>query len=179
MGRYLVPVPFVPTVILGALPILYGGRKKQKQEFLPRIAVGDLILTMALTELEPSYDVTGVQLSATREGSHFILEGTKCFVPYAHVADYLVCAARTDKSVKEEEGVTLFLIKGDHPNIRYTVLETLDCEKQCEVELDRVEVSEEDIIGECNKGWEIVRKVLEQAEVAQCALMGAPRRYWK
>ena len=104
MGRYLVPVPFVPTVILGALPILYGRSEKQKQEFLPRIARGELILTMALTELEPSYDAAGVQLSATRKGSHFILEGTKCFVPYAHVADYLVCAARTDKSGKQGDG---------------------------------------------------------------------------
>jgi alkylation response protein AidB-like acyl-CoA dehydrogenase len=171
MGRYLVPVPFVPTVILGGLPILYGGSERQKQEFLPKIANGELILTLALTELQPVYDPTGVELSATRKGNHFILDGTKLFVPYAHVSDYLICAARTERSSHKEDGITLFLVKGDDPKLSYTVLRTLDCEKQCEVVFNRVEVNEECVLGEYNKGWEILKKVLDQAAIAQCAFM--------
>ncbi len=177
MGRYLVPVPFLPTVLLGGLPILYGGTEAQKQRYLPKIAKGELVLTMALTETEPAYDASGINIWATREGGHFIIRGTKLFIPYAHVADYLVYAARTEKSGKNEDGITLFLIDGKMSSIGYTVLNTLACEKLCEVAFDNVEATEQDIIGEYNKGWEIVEKSLAQAAVAQCAFMlgGAER----
>lgn len=171
MGRYLVPVPFLPTVILGGLPILYGGTKGQKQEVLPRITSGELILTMALTEPKLADDATGGDLSSRREGDHFILDGTRLFIPYAHVADYLVCPARTEKSSRKEDGITLFLIRGKDPCIRYTVLETLACEKQCEVVFNRVETKEEHILGKYNKGSEILRNVFEQATIGQCAWM--------
>lgn len=171
MGRYLVPIPFLPTVILGGLPILYGGSERQKQEFLPKIVDGKLILSLAFTELEPVYNAAGINLRAIREGDDFLIQGTKLFVPYAHVADYLVCVTRTEEGDKKEDGITLFLIKGKHPGISYTVLKTLAGEKQCEVVFDRVRVSEKDILGEYNKGWEILKKVLQQATIAQCALM--------
>lgn len=171
MGRYLVPIPFLPTVILGGLPILYGGTEGQKQEFLPKIANGELILTLALTEGKPVYDVAGINLWANREGDHFIIHGTKLFIPYAHVADYLVCAARTKRGGKKEDRITLFLIRGTHPNVSYTVLKTLASEKQCEVVFNRVGVNEEYILGEFNKGWEVLKKVLGQAVIAHCALM--------
>ncbi|MGD0228840.1 MAG: acyl-CoA dehydrogenase family protein [Syntrophorhabdales bacterium] len=176
IGRFAVPSPLLPTVILGGLPILYAGSEKQKQEFLPKIATGDLILTMALTELNPAYDASGVQLPAVRKGNGYVLDGIKFFVPYAQVADHIICAARTDATVREG-GITLFLIKADNPGIRCTVLRTLDCEKHCEVVFDHVEVRKEDTLGEYNEGWKYVRKVLQYAQVGQCALMvgGAER----
>jgi alkylation response protein AidB-like acyl-CoA dehydrogenase len=177
MGRHLVPVPLVPTVILGGSAIFYGGSEEQKQEILPRIVSGELMLTLALTELQPAYDPTAIELWANRQGDYFILDGIKLFIPYAHVADYLVCAARTKPGDSKEDGITLFLVSADQPNIKYTTLKTLDCGKQCEVVLDHVELMEEQIIGEYNRGWEILKIVLEQATVAQCALMvgGAER----
>jgi 3-oxocholest-4-en-26-oyl-CoA dehydrogenase beta subunit len=171
MGRYLAPVPFLPTVILGGLSILAAGTEKQKQEVLPKIANGDLILSMALTEAEPIYSAGGINLRAIREGDDFLILGTKLFVPYAHVADYLVCAARTEEREKKEDGITLFLIEGKDRRISCTALRTLACEKQCEVIFDHVRVTEESIIGEYNKGWEILSKVLEKGEIAECALM--------
>jgi len=171
MGRYLVPAPFLPTVFLGALPILYGGTEGQKQGILPKTVHGELILTLALTEVEPVYDPSGINLWAIREGDGFLIHGTKLFVPYAHVADYLLCVTRTEESSEKYDGITLFLIQGNHPDVSYTALETLACEKQCEVVFDRVEVNEENIIGEYNKGWEVLGRVLEEAVIGQCALM--------
>ena len=171
MGRYLAPVPFLPTVILGGLSILAAGTEKQKQEVLPKIAKGEFILSMAFTEPEPIYGAAGINLRAIREGDDFLVHGTKLFVLYAHVADYLVCAARTEETEKEEDGITLFLIGGKDQRISRTVLKTLACEKQCEVVFNRVRVTEESIIGEYNRGWKILREVLEQGEIAECALM--------
>jgi alkylation response protein AidB-like acyl-CoA dehydrogenase len=177
MGRYLAPIPFLPTVILGGMSILYGGNEIQKQEFLPKIANGDLILSMAFTEPEPIYDVTGINLQAIQEGNHFLIEGTKIFVPYAHMADYLICTTRTKTSRKKESGITLFLVDGKNPKLNLTSLETIAHDKQYEVVFDRVEVTNRSIIGKPNKGWEVLKKVFEQAVIAQCALMvgGAER----
>jgi alkylation response protein AidB-like acyl-CoA dehydrogenase len=171
MGQYLVPTPFLPTVILGGLPILYGGTEVGKENFLPKVASGEVILSMAFTELEPNYNASGINLQAIREGNNFLINGTKLFVPYAHVANYLLCVMRTESGNKKEDGVTLFLIKGKHQGVSYTVLKTLSCEKQCEVVFNHVRVSEENIIGEYNKGWNTMKKVLDQAAISQCALM--------
>lgn len=171
MGQYLVPIPFLPTVILGGLPILYGGTEGQKKEFLSKIANGELIMSMAFTELEPIYSAAGINLRAIREGSSFLIHGVKLFVPYAHVADHLVCATRTERAEKKEEGITLFLIKGKDPGIGYAVLRTLSGEKQCEVVFNNVRVTEESVLGEYNRGWETLKKVLEEGTVAECALM--------
>lgn len=171
MGRNLVPIPFLPTVILGGLSILYGGTEEQKEEFLPKIANGELIWSLAFTELEPIYNATGINLRAIKEGDHFLLDGTKFFVPYAHAADYLVCAARTKNSETKEDGITLFLVDSKNPGVSFTVLKTLACDKQCEVVFNRAEVNEKSIIGKYHGGWEVLKKVFEQAAISQCALM--------
>ncbi|MDY7036622.1 MAG: acyl-CoA dehydrogenase family protein [Thermodesulfobacteriota bacterium] len=177
MGRYLVPAPFLETVILGGLTVLYGGSEEQKKELLPAIAKGEKVFTMALIEEEAGFDASCIKMRAVREGDRFYLKGTKLFVPYAHVADHLICVTRTEDSENKEDGITLFLVDAKDPAINYTVLNTLAGDKQCEVVLKQIEVTEEDMIGEYNQGWKIIAKVLQQAAIAQCAFMvgGAER----
>jgi alkylation response protein AidB-like acyl-CoA dehydrogenase len=178
MGRCLTPIPFLSTVVLGGLSILSSGDETLKQNILPKIVNGELILTMALTEPpDPRYTAAGVDLRAVQQGDDFIIHGTKIFVPYAHVADYIICAVRTKDSDEEKEGVTLLLVNRENQGISCAVLDTIDCSKQCEVVFDRTKVAIHNMIGELHKGWEIVSKVLEQAAVAQCAFMigGAER----
>lgn len=177
MGRYLACVPFLPTVILGGLPILYGGTEIQKQEFLPKIANGELLLSMAFTELEPVYDADGVNLGAVRSGEYFLIDGTKMFVPFAQVADHLVCATRTRNNKKKKDGITLFLVDSKDPGVGLTLLETMAFDKQYEVVFEQVKVTKKRMIGKYHQGWEVLKKVFEQAVIAQCALMvgGAER----
>jgi len=169
MGRYLAPVPFLETVILGGLSILTAGTEKQKQELLPKIAEGDLILSGTMTASELIGGATA-DLRSIREGGDFLISGKKLFVSYAHVADYLVCAAQSGQD-RESERVTLFLIENRNAGISCTVLKTVSCEKHCEVVFDRVRVTKDSMMGEYNKGWQILRKVLQQGEIAKCALM--------
>jgi len=110
MGRALVPGPFIPTVILAGKTILAAGSEEQKQEFLPKIAEGEMIMTLALTELDGSIEASGVTVKATPSGDNFTINGTKLFVPDAHVADNLVCVARTTDGANKEDGITLFLV---------------------------------------------------------------------
>ena len=110
MGRACLPGPFFSTVILGGLPILDAGNEKQKQEYLPKIASGEAIFTLALTEPSAKYDADSITVKANADKDGYIINGTKLFVPDAHIADYLLCVARTSEPVKAEDGITIFFV---------------------------------------------------------------------
>ena len=109
MGRVCLPGPFFSAVILAGLSILEAGAREQKQEFLPKIASGESILTLALNEPGVEQGASSINLKAVPEGDDYIIEGKKLFVADAHIADYMVCVTRT-KEGTAEEGITLFLL---------------------------------------------------------------------
>ena len=170
MGRALLPGPFFSTAVLGTLPILFAGSEEQKQDLLPRIAQGQLILTLALTEPSASWEASGVELKGAASGKDFVLNGTKLFISNAHVADYLVTVARTGEG-RGQRGISLFLVDAKSPGITCTMLKTIASDRQCEVQFKNVRVPGKDLLGPLNRGWPIVTKVLEQAAVADCAQM--------
>jgi alkylation response protein AidB-like acyl-CoA dehydrogenase len=176
-GRALLPAPFIPTVVLAGHPILAAGSEEQKQQFLPLIANGDMILTLAFVEPSGSLEASGVTVKGTPSGENFIINGTKLFVPDAHVADYLLCATRTKDSSDEEEGITLFLVDAKADGIQIEVLKTMTGEKQCEVVFNNVVVPKHNILGEMDVGWTIMKRVLDEAVVAEAARMTGGARW--
>jgi alkylation response protein AidB-like acyl-CoA dehydrogenase len=168
-GRALVPGPFISTVVLGGVPIMDAGTEEQKQQFLPKIAAGELIMTMALTEPSAKWTADGVQLEAKKDGSDYVLNGTKLFVQDAHVSDYMVVAARTGGS--GEDGITLLLVDSKSPGIKFEVLKTIAADKQCEVTFENVKVPAANVLGGEGKGWPIVEKTKDVATVAACAYL--------
>jgi len=171
MGRALVPGPFVPTVVLAGLPILAAGTEEQKKQFLPKIASGDMIMTLAFMEPSGSLEASGVTVGATPDGEDFIIDGTKLFVPYAHVADYLLCATRTKDSLDKEAGITLFLVDAKTAGIGIEVLKTMTGERLCEVIFRNVSLPKSSILGKLDQGWPIMKRVLDEAAIAECAWM--------
>jgi alkylation response protein AidB-like acyl-CoA dehydrogenase len=169
MGRVLLPGPFFSTVILGVLPILAAGTDEQKREFLPRVAEGKLLLTLAFTEPGANYEAANIRTSAVRR--------TKLFVTNAHIADYILCVTRTNDGPTPQEGITIFVVKASSPGILVNMLDTMADDKECEVVFDNVKVPMRNILGQLNQGWEIVARVIAEISVAQCALMlgGAQR----
>ena len=171
MGRNILPGPFFCTVVLGSLPILSAGTEEQKKEFLPKVASGELILTVALTEPNARYDAAGVETKAMAQGDSFVINGTKLFVENAHIADYMICVTRTTDGTTPEEGITLFLVDAKSPGIKCEVIPTMADDKLCEVVFDKVSVPRNNMLGELDKGWPIVARTLEQATMAKCAEM--------
>lgn len=171
MGYNILPGPFFSTVVLGGLPILSAGSEEQKKEILPRIANGEAILTMALTEPSASYEASAIAVKASPRGDEYIINGTKLFVPDANVADYLLCVTRTKETANPEEGITIFVVDAKSPGIKCTLLKTLARDKQNEVIFDNVSVPKSSILGELDRGWPIVKDILEKAAVAKCAEM--------
>jgi len=171
MGRNILPGPFFCTVVLGGLTILNGGTEEQKKEFLPKVANGEMILTMALTEPSATYEASGVKTKAVAKDDAFVINGTKLFVENAHIADYLVCVTRTSDGASPEEGITLFLVDAKSPGIKCEVMPTIGADKLCEVVFEDVSVPRQNMLGELDRGWPIVARTLEQATVAKCAEM--------
>ena len=171
MGRNIVPGPFLSTTVLGSLSIVLAGNEEQKKEFLPPIANGDMIIAFALTEPSASYDPSEITLSASAKDNGYVISGTKLFIEYAHIADYILCVARTKKGATPEDGITLFLVDAKSAGITCTLFDTIASDKQCEVIFDNVIVPENSIVGEKDKGWPIVEKILGYGAVARCAEM--------
>src|SRR5205807_5020926 len=105
MGRALAPVPFSSTVYLAAEAILLAGSEAQKQKWLPLIASGDAIGTLALFEGKGNPSPQAVKLSAS--GGR--LNGIKKPVPDGAIADFAVVVARTGSSGRDTD-VSLFLV---------------------------------------------------------------------
>jgi len=165
MGRACLPSPFFATVNLAGMIILETGNETQKQEILPKIAEGKLIVTLAWTEPGGGYYPDKLTTKAIVDGNNYVISGTKLFVPYAHVADYIICVARTTS------GVTLFLVDTRSQGISYTLLKAIDGDKQFEVVFDNVKVLKKDIFGKKGRGNIQLREVLQKAAVAKCVEM--------
>jgi len=170
MGMAGLPSPFFSTVILGGLPILEGGSDKQKEEFLPPMVNGDFILTLALTEASGKYTPDGIEVMATKSDKGYIINGTKLFVPYAQIADYIIVVARTEDGVGKD-GITLFVVNSKSQGVTCTPLATITGEKQFEVVFNKVEVSKDSILGEVGNGWSIIEKIWPKVVVGACAEM--------
>jgi alkylation response protein AidB-like acyl-CoA dehydrogenase len=177
MGRVVLPGPFFSTVVLGGVAVLDGGSAALKDALLPKLASGELRVTLA--QLEPSgrWDADGIQLAAKADGGGFVLSGTKLFVPDAHTADHLVVAGRTPGS-SGTDGISLFLVDAKAPGITTTQLKTMDqTRKLGEVVLKDVRVPADRVLGGVGQGWALLDRVIDRGKVGLCAEMcgGAQR----
>ena len=168
MGRACLPGPFFSSVVLGGLSILDIGNEEQKQEYLPELIRGEKIFTLALTEPGyHNYDASSVTVEAIRDDGSYVISGTKLFVPDAHIADYLLCVAKT----KSKSGITIFLADAKNPGIKYTLLKTMAGDKLCEVVLDQVPVPTASILGRLNQGGSALQRIMQRAAVGKCCEM--------
>ncbi|OGO05051.1 MAG: hypothetical protein A2Y91_00750, partial [Chloroflexi bacterium RBG_13_54_8] len=136
----------------------------------PRIAQGKLILTLAISEPGVGCEIGALRCQAVPKGEEYVIDGTKLFVENAHVADLIVCAAKT-KDDAGHEGVTLFLTDAKTPHLTCTLLDTIAGDKQYEVHFKQVRVHNSHVLGEAHKGEKALRKLLSMATVLKCCEM--------
>lgn len=169
MGRTLLPGPFFSTIVMGGMAIMDAGTDEQKRRLLPQICDGQHIVTLALTEPSARWDAAGIQTTAAQNADGaWTLNGTKLFVPNAHVADTYIVAARTGDA---ERDITLFFVPGDADGVTQTLLKTIASDRQSEITLDGVSLPAEAALGEVNKGWDTIEKVLAWGAIGKCAEM--------
>jgi alkylation response protein AidB-like acyl-CoA dehydrogenase len=168
MGRNIVPGPFFSTVAHCSLPLLEYGTKDQKSRFLPPIARGEQIWTLALIEESASYHPAEIDMPAVAGDGGYVLNGSKVFVADAHVADHMLVVARTGKS-RASGGITLFIVETNDPGINVERIPTMAGDRQFCVTFDKVSVPRGNVLGSVGKGWGIVEFILQRAAVLKCA----------
>lgn len=171
VGKNILPSPFLVNTALSTPTIVEAGSEAMKKEFLPRIAAGEMILSMALLEKSVGYTPDCIQMKAEAKGDNFVLNGTKMFVEFATAASHLVVVARTKSGGNSGDGITLFLVDAKSKGITITPFDTTAADKQCEVVFKDVSVPKSRIIGTVDKGWPVVQSALRQATIAKCAEM--------
>ena len=175
-GRAIAPVPLHSTM-MAALTIAGHGNEAQREEILPRVCNGDLILTWAFTESDPRFIPEAVKIHTIEDGDHLVLTGTKMFVDNLEASEICLLACRTAPASADNEGISLLLVDTRSPGISNTPLTTLAKDKQSRVTFDGVRVPKANLVGELNLGWPIVQWMLERGTALLCAQMvGATRK---
>ena len=173
VGRAVAPVPFHSTMV-PALTIERAGTDEQRQDVLPRVCRGDMIMTWALTERDYRLRPESIHAEAVPNGDHYVISGSKLFVENFNVADSCLVACRTGEGSPDSEGISLFLVDTASPGVSDTLLNTLAKDKQSDVVFDHVRVPKGNLVGELNRGWPIVEAMLERATALLCAqIVGA------
>lgn len=102
---------------IGSEALVADGTDQQKDCYLPLLARGEVTGCFALTEPEAGSDATAVQTTAVKDGSHYILNGTKRFITNAPIAGLFSVLARTDLEDKSYKGISAFLVERDTPGL--------------------------------------------------------------
>lgn len=169
-GRTLVASPLFSTAVLSATAINLGGTQAQKEALLPAIAGGELIMALAHEET-PFHQPTRVSTTASKQGSGFVLNGQKTFVMDGHVADKLIVVARTSGDRDSNTGISLFLVDRESAGVRVTALKSVDSRNVSKVTLENVAVDAGALIGELDKGYDVLEKVLDVGRICLSAEM--------
>jgi alkylation response protein AidB-like acyl-CoA dehydrogenase len=161
MGRALLCAPFFSTAVLAANTLLQSGDDAAKSKYLPGIASGETIATLAYVEPSGKWDESGITMEATKSGDGYTLSGTKSFVLDGNSAGLILVAAKT------AAGTSLFAVQGDASGLTKTNLSTMDqTRKQAKLDFDNTPA---ELIGEEGAGWTTLETVLDLAAVALAA----------
>ena len=161
-GRTLTASPLISTALTATTALLLGGNDAQKSEWLPKVADGSIVATLAVDE-GPHHHPEKVALKATKSGSGYALSGKKIFVIDGGSANLLIVAADSGS------GVTLFLIKGDASGLTRQHLHSLDSRNMANLTFENVVA--DSILGQEGQGAPLLEKILDRARAGLAAEM--------
>jgi alkylation response protein AidB-like acyl-CoA dehydrogenase len=169
-GRTLTASPLLASGLAAASALVLGGSDAQKSEWLPKIAGGEVVGALAIDE-GAHHAPEKVALKAEKSGSGYKLSGSKSFVLEGMAAGLLIVSARTSGQPGDTDGITLFLVAGDAKGVSRKRLHLADSRGAANITFDGVEVGEDAVLGEVDKGHALLEKTLDRARAGLCAEM--------
>jgi alkylation response protein AidB-like acyl-CoA dehydrogenase len=170
LGNGAVPSPIFSTVIESGFLLLDAASGAQKDEWLPRIAEGEALLTVALMEANGGLRPQDVKVGMARAGNGFRIDGTKAFVRDAGAADGIICLLR---SGERPEDLTLALVPKDAKGVSMRRMPAAGGEALWEVKFNGVEINADAIVGEMGGAWPwAARLLLRGAALKSAELVG-------
>lgn len=170
MGRNLTASPFFSTSVLGATAVQKFGTAGQKEKYLGAISSGETLFALAVDE-GPRHQPERISFSAESSGNGYVLSGSKTFVADGHVADKLIIAARTSGDDRDTDGITLFLIDADAPEIKREHTPMVDSRNAANITVEGLEVTGDDILGELDGGYGALEGILSAGRAVLSAEM--------
>lgn len=170
--------PFVHCAFYGGMNIAECGSAEQKQEYLPKLAKGELLFAYGLSEPDVGGDLASVATRAHREGENVVINGTKRWCTGVRFADYIYCLVKSDNNAARYQNLSLLLIPPTASGITITDIDHIGLRyaETCDVVFDNVKVPARNIVGGdegWNQGWPMLAGPsldVEKLEVAACAI---------
>ncbi|MCH9673316.1 MAG: acyl-CoA dehydrogenase family protein [Gammaproteobacteria bacterium] len=152
-------------------PVIYTfGTPEQKRTHLPRILNFDDWWCQGYSEPGAGSDLASLSTRADRSGDEYIVNGSKIWTTYAHLANKIFCLVRTSSEGKKQEGISFLLIDMDDPGIEVRPIRSIDGKHHLnQVFFDDVHVPAENLVGEEGQGWTIAKYLLthERTNIAR------------
>jgi alkylation response protein AidB-like acyl-CoA dehydrogenase len=150
-----------PTFTICCATILDTATEDQKRQHISAALRGDEVLVQLLSEPSGGSDLAGVITRAERRDDTWVVNGAKTWSTGAFAADYGLLLARTSWDVPKHDGLTMFLVRMDSPGITLRRITQVNGSTEfCEEFFDNLELPDDAVVGEVDKGWDVASRQL-------------------
>ncbi|MFT6463938.1 acyl-CoA dehydrogenase family protein [Halopseudomonas sp.] len=166
LGRGICLEPYMESVIFAGGLITQLGSDTQKDELLAGIASGELQAAVALDEPNSHYQLSEVQTTAKQQGDSWSLTGRKAVVIGGHTAGKILVSARTAGDLRDQQGISLFIVDPASTGVTRRNYATVDGRKACELFLDN---AQGELLGQAGEAFDAISYQAGRAMAALCA----------
>ena len=179
IGRNLTASPFLASSVVAVTALRHAGSAAQQQRWLPALASGKSIATLAIDE-QAKHRPQHITMTASPRADGYTLNGRKTFVLDGHVADVLIVAARTSGASADTVGITLFLVDAKTPGVEIERVVMVDAHNSARVGFKDVVVSLDAVLGPLDGGWTGLQAALNAGRAGAAAeLLGVADEAFK
>ncbi|MBI1181835.1 MAG: pimeloyl-CoA dehydrogenase small subunit [Alphaproteobacteria bacterium] len=168
-GKGLVLEPYLTTVVMGGAALRAGGSDAQIEELVPALVEGELMFTVAYAEPQARFDLFDVATTARRDGTGWVIDGSKAVVLHGDSADKIIVSARTSGDRRDATGISLFIVDAGAPGLERRPYPTVDGSRAAEIMLGSVRVDADALLGREGEGLPVLERVADEAITALCA----------
>jgi len=152
---------------LGTVPLLLSAGEELKKQVLPRVASGEAMFSYALSEREAGSDAAAMRTRAVRDGDHWVLNGTKCWITNAGVSTYYTVMAVTDPTAGAN-GISAFVVHKDDPGFSVGTKERklgIKGSPTCEIHFEDCAIPADRIVGDPGTGFKTALRTLDHTRL--------------
>ena len=168
-GRALGGGAWLASTVMAGQLLARLGTQAQQQQWLPRLATGELQAALALQEPGTRYEWQQIRTQAIPSADGYVLNGRKTLVLQGDTADLLLVVARTSGTSHERQGLSVLVVDARSPGVQVQGFDTLDGRRAAHVSLDQVAVNAQCLLGEAGQAADAIEAVLDAANAVLCA----------
>ncbi len=169
LGKGLVAEPFVATVLMFGGLLKNCSQAQLQEDNIPSIIDGSLQGAFGFLERQSRFEMSDVLTTAKADGDHYVISGEKTVVFNGAAANKIIVSARTSGEQSDEAGISLFLLDAQAEGVSKTVYRLMDGQVVANFKLENVRVAADQLVGELDQGFALMRSVVDEVTIAICA----------